>query len=391
MFTAVAVLVAAGLLGPLVAAGKRPIAPVLVGELVAGAILGRTGLHVIEPTAEPYPIFSALGFAMLMLGAGTEVDIHSPDLRRGVARGGLALVVALVASIPVGLAIGVVLHLGHPELFVVLVAGSSAAVAFPTIQERGLTGPAIGLLIAWITLADAVTALLMPLTLTGPGHIPEALLGDALIVATAAGAAVAGRRLFATGLADEIVRESKERGWAIQLRLSVLLLLFLAAIAEHTGASVLIAGFAAGIVLRQFREPHRLVYQLAGLAAGFFVPAFFVLLGATLDLRGLVRSPSAVALAVALAAGATAVHVLAALVAGSERRVPSGLLATAQLGLPAAAASLGLATGAVGPPIAAALVAGGCLTLIPATAGSLLLARGAKPAGAAPAHQEVTR
>ena len=43
----------------------------------------------------------------------------------------------------------------------VLLAGSSAAVAFPTIQERGLVGPAVTLLIAWIALADAVTALLM--------------------------------------------------------------------------------------------------------------------------------------------------------------------------------------------------------------------------------------
>lgn len=391
MFTAVAVLVLAGLLGPVLAAGRRPIAPVLVGELVAGAILGRTGLGLIDPTAEPYPVFSALGFAMLMFGAGIEVDIRSPGLRRGVVRGGLALTVALAASIPLGFAIGAALHLGHPQLLVVLVAGSSAAVAFPTIQERGLTGPAIALLIAWITIADAVTALLMPLTLTGPGHIPEALLGDAVIIAVAAGAIVTGRRLFATAVADEAKRESKQRHWALQLRISILLLLVLAAIAEHTGASVLVAGFAAGIVVRQFHEPHRLVHQLTGLATGFFVPAFFVLLGATLDVRGLVSSPAAIALAASMAVAATAVHVLAAVVAGSERRVPSGLLASAQLGLPAAAASLGLATGALGPPVAAALVAGGCLTLIPATAGSVLLAGGGKPAGAAPAHQEVTR
>jgi Kef-type K+ transport system membrane component KefB len=384
MFTSVALLVLAGLLGPLLAAGRRPIAPVLVGELVAGAVLGRTGLHWIEPAAQPFPIFSSLGFAMLMLSAGTEVDIRSPGLRQGAVRGGLALVVALVASIPVGVAIAAVLGLGHPQLLVVLLAGSSAAVAFPTIQERGLSGPAVTLLIAWITLADAVTALLMPLTLSGAGAVPKALLGDALIIAAAAGAIAAGRRLFATGLADEVKRESKERHWALQLRISVLLLLVLAAIAEHTGASLLVAGFAAGIVLRQFHEPHRLVHQLTGLATGFFVPAFFVLLGATLDLKGLVSSPSAIALAVAMAAAATAVHVVAAAVAGNERRVPSGLLASAQLGLPAAAAALGLATGTLGPPVAAALVAAGCLTLIPATAGAMLLA------GGAPARSEVT-
>ncbi|MBJ7604463.1 MAG: cation:proton antiporter [Candidatus Dormibacteraeota bacterium] len=374
MFTSLALLVLAGLTGPLLAGGKRQLAPVLVGELIAGAVLGRTGLHLLNPGTQPLPAFFSLGFAMLMLTAGTEVDLGSKDLRQGAPRAGLAVLVTLAASIPVGLAIGALLQVKPPQLFIVLLAGSSAAVAFPTIQERALTGPAVAMLLAWITLADAMTALVMPLTLTGVGRLPEAILGDALIVAVAAAAIFVGRRLFRTELADEAKRESKHRHWALQLRISVFLLLALAAIAEHTGASLLVAGFAAGIVLRQFHEPHRLVHQLTGLATGFFVPAFFVLLGATLDLNGLVRSPVAMALALTMAVTATAVHVLAAVVAGKERRVPAGLLASAQLGLPAAAAALGLASGALSPPLAAALVAGGCLTLIPATAGAMLLA-----------------
>jgi hypothetical protein len=44
--------------------------------------------------------------------------------------------------------------------------------------------------------------------------------------------------------------------------------------------------------------------------------------------------------------------------------------------MPAAAASLGLSTHLLAPADAAALVAAGCLTLIPATVGSLLLAGG---------------
>jgi Kef-type K+ transport system membrane component KefB len=370
--------VLAGLLGPLLAAGRRPRIPILVGELIGGAILGRTGLQLIDPHAQPFPAFSSLGFAMLMLEAGTEVDVASPQLRDGSGRGGAAFALTLAAGVPVGLLIGSLLGSHHPLLFVVLLAGSSAAVAFPAIEERGLGGSAVAMVIAWITLADALTALLMPLTVSGSSRIPLALLGDALIAIVAAAIILAGRRVFGTAWAQDARRQSKQRSWALRLRLSVLMLLVLGAISEHTGASLLVAGFAAGIVLRQFREPHRLALELTGLASGFFVPVFFVLLGASLDLRGLLESPQAIVLALAMAVAATAVHLLASLLAGRRQRVASGLLASAQLGLPAAAASLALSSGALSPPLAAAVVAGGLLTLAPATAGAILLSRDAE-------------
>lgn len=380
MFTSLALVVLAGLLGPLLGASRRLRVPVLVGELIGGAVLGRTGLRLIDPGIQPFVAFALIGFAMLMLDSGTEIDVQAPPLRAGAVRGAVAFAVVLAASLPAGLAIGRLVGSSHPILFTVLLAGSSAAVAFPTIQEEGLDGPGIPFVIAWITVADVLTAILLPLTLIGVGRIPLALAGDVLIVLVAAATVVAGRRIFRTTWANEARQESKQRGWALRLRLSILLLLVLAAISERTGASLLIAGFAAGIVLRQFREPRRrLGLELTGLASGFFVPAFFVLLGANLDLRGMVQSPAAVGLAVAMLAGATIVHLTGALVAGQQTRLAAGLLASAQLGLPAAAASLGLATHALSAQFAAAIVAGGVLTLIPATAGALLMSRRRAP------------
>lgn len=376
MYTDLAVVVLAGLLGPLLASGRRLRVPVLVGELIGGILLGRTTLHVIDPALPPFPVFASLGFAMLMLESGTEIDLGSKLLRDSALRSGLAFLVTLLAAVPAGLVIGVWVGSTHVALFIVLLAGSSAAVALPTIREEGLTGPAITLVIAWIALADAVTALLMPLALTSPGQLPAALLGDALIIAAAALIIALGIRFFGSGPAQEAKQLSKQRHWALRLRLSVLMLLFLGAIAEHTGASLLVAGFAAGIVLRQFGEPHRLALELTGLATGFFVPTFFVLLGASLDLRGLARSPSAIGLAIGMGLAATVVHAVAAITVGKQHQFSVGLLASAQLGLPAAAAALALATQALSPPVATALVAGGLLTLIPATTGALLLARG---------------
>ena len=379
VFTSLVLLVLAGLLGPLLAAGRRFRVPVLVGELIGGVILGRTWLHLIDPAAQPFPIFASLGFAMLMFESGAAIDLGSKMVRDTAVRAGLAFLTTMAVAIPAGLLIGAWTGATHAALFSVLLAGSSAAVALPAIREEGLAGPTVAFVIAWIALADAVTALLMPLTLTSAGQILVALLGDALIIAAAALVIRLGRRFFGTSQFQEAAKLSKQRHWALRLRISVLMLLSLGAIAEHTGASLLVAGFAAGIVLRQFGEPHRLSLELTGLATGFFVPAFFVLLGATLDLKGLVSSPSAIALAVGMAVAATVVHLVASIAVGKQQRLPAGLLASAQLGLPAAAAALGLATGLLRPPIAAALVAGGLLTLIPAIAGAILLT-GANPA-----------
>jgi Kef-type K+ transport system membrane component KefB len=380
VFTSLTLVVLAGLLGPLLAAGKRFRVPVLVGELIGGIILGRTGLHLIDPAAEPFPVFASLGFAMLMLDSGTLIDLGSKVLRDSAVRAGLAFLTTLLVAIPAGLLIAAWTGSPHVALFSVLLAGSSAAIALPAIRENRLAGPAVALVITWIALADAVTVVLMPLTLTSAGKIPLALLGDALIILAAALVVMLGLRFFGSPQALAATQLSKQRHWALRLRLSVLMLLSLGAIAEQTGASLLVAGFAAGIALRQFGEPHRLSLELTGLATGFFVPVFFVLLGATLDLRGLIASPSAIALAIGMAVAATVVHLVASIAVGRQQRLPSGLLASAQLGLPAAAAALGLFTGKLTPPIAAALVAGGLLTLIPATAGAILLSRAAPAA-----------
>lgn len=380
MFAQLTVLVLAGIAGPLLAFGRRGLIPVVIGELVAGFVLGHTGFGVINSATQPLPVLSALGFAMLMFTAGTHVDIASAAIRQGFARGLLALAIVAVTAVPIGLLLDHALAFGHPALVAVIVTGSSAAIAFPIIEERKLAGPNVAFLIAWVALADSVTVVIMPLTIAKSGSPLEAIGGDAAIIAIGVLALFAATRLRRDGLVGEMRDESLQRGWAWQVRLSLVLLLGLSAIAQETGASTLVAGFLAGMILVRLHESDRLALQFTGVANGFFVPLFFVLLGAELNLRALLTSPSRILLALGLAAAAVLTHVIAARIAGHERFLATGLAASAQLGMPAAAASLGLGLGLLGPADAAALVAGGCLTLIPATIGSLLLARGATPA-----------
>jgi Kef-type K+ transport system membrane component KefB len=221
---------------------------------------------------------------------------------------------------------------------------------------------------------------IMPLTLAKSGNPLQAIGGDAAIIAVGVLALFAANRLRRIGALEHMRDESLQRGWAWQVRISLVLLLGLSAIAQETGASTLVAGFVAGMILVRLRESDRLALQFTGVANGFFVPLFFVLLGAELNLRALITEPSRILLAIGLALAAVITHVIAARVAGHERHIATGLAACAQLGMPAAAASLGLSSGLLTSADAAALVAGGVLTLIPATIGSLLLARGTSTA-----------
>ncbi len=382
MFATLVLVVAASLLGPLLAAGRRPIVPVVVGEIAAGLLLGRSGLNLIDPAVAPLPSLSSIGFILLMFSAGSHIDFSSPAFRAGARSGLAALALAGIAAVPAALVLVALAGAGAPPWIAVLLAGSSAAVAFPIAAEERIDPASIASLIAWIALADSVTVILLPLAI-GAGSSPlVAILADAAIIALGAAGLAGGGRLLAWRPGRALAGMSRTRGWALQLRVALLLVFAFGAIAEAGGGSQLVAGFMAGLVLGGLGRPSRLATQLSGLADGFLVPAFFVLLGARLDLRALAGDPGALAFMVLDALLVVGVHLVGAL-ALPKRKLPTGLAASAQLGLPAAAATLGLQAGVLTPALAAALVGAALLTLIPATLGSLRLAADS-PAGRRP-------
>jgi Kef-type K+ transport system membrane component KefB len=118
-----------------------------------------------------------------------------------------------------------------------------------------------------------------------------------------------------------------------------------------------------------------------GLGQGFLVPLFFVLLGARLDLRQL-SSHGALALACVLAAFTVAVHVAAA--AAIRTPFPIGLLASAQVGVPAAVIALGLPARALSQGQASAIFCSALVSIGACAAGAAILRRRPTPAGPEP-------
>ena len=169
---------------------------------------------------------------------------------------------------------------------------------------------------AQITIADIITILAVPIVLQ-PGRVGHVILGGLYVAGAAVVLFLVARLLSGHEWVHSLRHKSKQRRWALDLRLSLLVLFVLAWIAQKGGTSILIAGFAAGLMVAVIGGPKRLSTQVRGIADGFFVPLYFVVLGAQLDLAGLVSHPSMLALAGALAVLNVAIHLLAARVGAS--------------------------------------------------------------------------
>ena len=383
-----ALIVAAGLAGPLLAASRRVFVPVVVGEILAGVILGRSGLDVIRADDATVSFLAQAGFAMLMLTVGMHIPLRDRRLRRALGRGALAAGVAAIAASLGGLVAAELTGTGHAAVYGVLLASGSAAIVLPTLQERKLSGPEALVVIAQVTVADVTAILAVPLVLQ-PSRVANVALGGLLIAACALIVFYVARSLRPRPWVHRLRKRSKRRGWALDLRLALAVLFGLAWIAEESGASVLLGGFAMGLVVAGIGGPKRLSAQVRGIAEGFFVPLFFVVLGARLDVSALVDQPELLIVTIVLIVLNLVVHAIAAM---ATRQPPAaGLIATAQLGVPAAVVQIGLQEHVITPALGAALTLSALTTIGFCALGTDLLRRRATPpASALPPPLEVS-
>ncbi|SEN89397.1 cation:proton antiporter [Actinacidiphila rubida] len=370
-FATLSVISLAALLGPLLALPQRWHLPVVLGELIAGVLLGPTVVGYLHAGNGTFSFLADIGFALIMFVAGAQVPVRDAALRAGLRTGALrALAVGLVAVVP-AFALARGFHTGHTALYTVLMASSSAALILPVVGSLSLGGIAVLEMLPQIAVADTACIVALPLVID-PRHAARAALG-ALAVAGCAGLVfVVLRRLERGGYRRRLHHLSGERRFALELRISLVVLFALAALAVATHVSIMLAGFSLGLVAAAVGEPRRLAKQLFALTEGFLGPLFFLWLGASLDLRALGHRPSFVALGVLLGVGAVGAH---AAMRATGQPLGIGVLASAQLGVPVAAATLGTRLHLLAPGEAAALMLGALLTIAASTVASSLTAR----------------
>ena len=332
-------LIVAGLAGPMLRLPTRWGIPVAVGELLIGALFGVSGFNKIPYQDPTLKLLATVGFGLLMFTAGSHINYRTLTMR-AFQKAFWILIANLGLAIILGFSIDHLVHFSNWKLLALISFSSSAALVIPLVENIS-PSESLSILITQVTLADAIAFVALPFFTQKTGQL-KAVVGALIVLAVATIIYLALSLAKRKGWLDSTHERSKAEHLGLELRISLALLLLVAALALHFHASIMIAGFTLGVAIASIGVPHRLARQLFAVSDGFFAPLYFVWLGASINIRQTFHSRDAIWLAVLLCLAALIAHAPSALFGQPRRNI---LLASAQLGIPAAAVTLGTANG----------------------------------------------
>jgi Kef-type K+ transport system membrane component KefB len=371
-FDTLALLTAVGLAGPLLASVPRLRIPATIGELIAGIIIGKTGFGLVDDANPTFQLLANIGFALVMFVVGSHVPVRDPKMRSAVPLALARAVLAGAAAAALGFGLATEFGTGHGALYAVLMASSSAAMTLPMIDSLRLRGPQVLSVTAQIAIANAACIVLLPLVIDFR-HAPTAALGGLAITGCAVVLFVLLRAVDRRGWRQRMHDYSQKQRFALELRTNLLVLFGLATLAVSTDVSIMLAGFALGLVIASVGEPRRLARQLFGITEGFFSPLFFVWLGASLQVRELGSQPKYILLGVGLGLGGVLAHCVGRLLG---QPLTYAVMSSTQLGVAVAAATIGTQQHLLAAGEASALMFGSLLTIAATSIAGALAARG---------------
>ena len=264
--------------------------PVVVIEIVAGIVVGPEVLDLADPD-QFIEFFSNLGLGMLFFFAGYEIDferIRGGPLRLAVVGWGLSLALAYSLG---GLlaAAGVVLSLLYTGS-----AMSTTAIGtlIPILSDAGELRTRFGTnLLAAGAMGEFGPILLITLVFSTRGTLSNILI---LLLFVAIAVATAILAVRGAGRGWELLERSLETSGQFAVRVAVVLVFALAALANDLGLDLLLGGFVAGVIVRlalKGREVSTFESKLTAVGYGFFIPFFFVTSGLEFDLDALTEDP----------------------------------------------------------------------------------------------------
>jgi Kef-type K+ transport system membrane component KefB len=355
--------------------------PGIVGEIIAGVLIGPSVLGWIAPQ-DTLKALADLGVMFLLFNAGLQVRA-SEMLRVG---GTAALVAALGVAATFFGGWGLLLAWGSSRMEAAFVAAALAAtsvgITASALSARGLLHELASKIILAAAVIDDVMGLIVVAVVSsiarGRINVPDialtAVLAAAFTVVAAKWGATAARRVLPHF-------HSRARAEEAEFHISLVLLFGLAALALYTGVAAIVGAFLAGLALSESADNR--VRDLTRGVSELLVPFFLVGIGLRLDLA-LFRSKSTIALALLILAMVIVTKLvgcgLGALSHGWANALKVGLGMVPRGEVTMIVAQMGLSMAVIRPEIYAVVV-------FTAVASALLTPLFLKIAFRTPAHQ----
>lgn len=280
----VALLVAAKVLGVV---AQRLGQPSVVGELVAGILLGKSALGIIDPGDPVIRDLAQLGVIVLLFEIGLLTNLRS------LAKVGKAATVVAVVGVTLPFAFGyaVCIALGLRAVSATVagaaLAATSIGISARTLSDLGqLVTPEGQIVLGAAVIDDVIGLVILSVVSALAGGVAISAGGVAVTTAIAIGFLAVALMLGSLFVPPffRLVERVKESG---TLGIAGLAFAFLMSLlASLAGSATIIGAFAAGAILHG--TPQRTHIEVATTSLGhFFVPIFFVVVGASVDLRSL--------------------------------------------------------------------------------------------------------
>ena len=276
----VAILLSTKLLGVL---SQRHGKPAVVGELIAGVILGGSVLGLLDPAEPSIVLLAEVGVLILLFEIGLHTDVGSL-----MKVGREAATVALVGvALPFGLGYGVALALGLGTMPAIVcgaaLTATSIGISARTLTDLGQLETREGQIVLGAAVLDDIVGLVILSVVSSlVGGVALTLGGITLTTVIAIGfvvvAVVLGRFLV-----PPVFRAIATAEASVVLGVAgIVFALILGLLAEKSGSASIIGAFAAGLILHP--TPQRAEIEKSATQLGhFFVPIFFASVGAAVD------------------------------------------------------------------------------------------------------------
>ena len=277
-----ALLAGARLLGE---AAERVGQPAVLGELLAGVVLGPSVLGVVTPDLPVIHVMAEIGVVILLFQIGLETN-----LRRLLSVGGTAATVAVVGvAVPfvLGLEAGRLLGLGQLPTLVAAAAltATSVGITARVLSDLGRLQDQESQVVLGAAVIDDIIGLIILAVVARlvAGHSLSA--GNVALTTLTAFGFVAGAllvgRLIVPALFRLLARIGSEQAVAV---MGLVVAFLLATLADAVGSALIIGAFTAGLVFAPTAHAQPIERGVVRLGH-FFVPIFFVAVGAAVDVR----------------------------------------------------------------------------------------------------------